>query len=517
MTAIAVADGLPPPLAGVTDGPGGDTLRQVAEGYGLACQADAGIGGPELFCIRSADDHGLTLVATFYTDPALVLEASAYGTAPLPEEATTFLREMTAPFCADANAMAAFIDGAMGSGTTQTSLPYEADGCRLDMAVTSDASTSPPFASGRVLAFATGAVAAPTSSASASGAASEAASPSAGPVGVPDDTPANPDSGALPPPFVRSVATPASVSRDPLTIVESVLLALLVVALMPFPAQLFNSTLEEHYDEVRGWFRLRPRDAGPPPERRDPWSTPIGIVGFLVLSGLLYGLLDPTFGADLASLAELTGMVVGIGLTTFLFVAPMLLLARRRGASARFRALPGTLLVGIACVGISRLTGFAPGYLYGLVIGLVVGLDLAREEEGRQVALAAVVMLLAALGAWALLGALAGRDLGPVGIALDTALAAVLVAGLEGVVFGLLPLRFLPGERLYGWSRPAWAVLLGIGAFAFFHILINPASGYLADTTRGSLLTIVALLVGFGIVSVAFWSWFRFRAPRGAA
>lgn len=84
-------------------------------------------------------------------------------------------------------------------------------------------------------------------------------------------------------------------------------------------------------------------------------------------------------------------------------------------------------------------------------------------------------------------------------------------AGLEGVVFGLLPMRYLPGESLYRWNRVLWAGLLLIGAFAFFHILINSASGYLSDTSRTPLLTVVALLVGFSLVSVAFWAWFRFR------
>lgn len=53
--------------------------------------------------------------------------------------------------------------------------------------------------------------------------------------------------------------------------------------------------------------------------------------------------------------------------------------------------------------------------------------------------------------------------------------------------------------------------MLAIGPFAFFHILINPASGYLSDTSRTPLFTTLALLVGFSLVSVAFWAWFRFR------
>jgi hypothetical protein len=174
--------------------------------------------------------------------------------------------------------------------------------------------------------------------------------------------------------------------------------------------------------------------------------------------------------------------------------------------------VPVSLLVGVACVLVSRLTNFQPGYLYGLLIGLAFARELSAADEGRATAIGAVLMLLVAFSAWLALGALPEADDFGL-IILRTTLTAFLVAGLEGVVFGLLPMRFLPGEPLYSWNRLLWGALLLIGSFAFFHILINPVSGYLADTTRTPLFTIVALLVGFGVVAVAFWAWFRFRQP----
>ena len=38
-------------------------------------------------------------------------------------------------------------------------------------------------------------------------------------------------------------------------VATNALLALALVLLMPFPGELFNRTLDEHYDEVTGWFR----------------------------------------------------------------------------------------------------------------------------------------------------------------------------------------------------------------------------------------------------------------------
>jgi len=100
---------------------------------------------------------------------------------------------------------------------------------------------------------------------------------------------------------------------------------------------------------------------------------------------------------------------------------------------------------------------------------------------------------------------------GPTLVALQTALVMALVAGVELSVFGMLPVRFLPGEKVYHWNRRVWAILLGIAVFGFVHILVNPRHGYLADATRTPMLTIVVLLLCFGLGSVVFWAYFRFR------
>ncbi|MGH2356846.1 MAG: hypothetical protein ACRDGJ_02395 [Candidatus Limnocylindria bacterium] len=94
---------------------------------------------------------------------------------------------------------------------------------------------------------------------------------------------------------------------------------------------------------------------------------------------------------------------------------------------------------------------------------------------------------------------------------LETAFATLVVAGLEAAAIAMIPVRFLPGERVRSWNWRVWAALLGVAAFGFVHILINPTSGYLADTTRTSLFTVIWLLVAFSAGSVLFWAYFRFR------
>ncbi|MCV0402523.1 MAG: hypothetical protein K5924_02305 [Chloroflexi bacterium] len=313
-------------------------------------------------------------------------------------------------------------------------------------------------------------------------------------------------------PFADAVPAVSEISTDPIVLLQSALLAALLVFLMPFPSQLFNSTLETHEDEVRRWFRL---------DRLGVvaggigafWASWPGVAIFTLLAALLYGFLDPGFGMGLGSLATFVGMLLGIVLVTAAFSVPVVLAHRRIGSGWTLKVVPLSLLIGVACVLLSRLTGFQPGYLYGLLIGLAFARELSAAEEGRATAIGAVAMLGVALVSWLALGALPDGD-GFGLVVARTSLAALMVAGLEGVVFGLLPMRFLPGESLYAWNRIAWGVLLALGAFAFFHILINPASGYLSDTSRTPLFTVLGLLLGFSLVSVAFWAWFRFRGEQ---
>jgi hypothetical protein len=365
-----------------------------------------------------------------------------------------------------------------------------------------------------------------------------------------------------------SVPGPADVSLDPVVIATSAAIAGGVVLFVPFPAALFNSTLEEHYAEVtaavarfRRWLgRLFMRgvargrravadarsrraqgstDAAAPAPASAPapvavgepsaderaterpfwmeeafWRSPLGIGAFILISALLYGLLDPTFGLDVSSAATFLGLALGMFALLLAFGIPMFIAARTKGIGLSARALPGTLLVALGCVVISRVADFQPGYLYGLIIGFTFSRALAKAEVGKLDAVAAAAALGLAVASWLLLPLV--RDTGTgeqpfLAAMLETAFATVVVAGLEAAAIAMMPVRFLPGERVRSWNRRAWAVLLGVAAFGFAHILLNPSSGYLADTTRTSLFTVVWLLVAFGGGSVLFWAYFRFR------
>lgn len=356
-------------------------------------------------------------------------------------------------------------------------------------------------------------------------------------------------------------SVPTQITLDPIVVAQSVAITAGVIVLVPFPSALFNNTLEENYAEVMGWLtRLRaalgrlwmrvvswvrgqiasrrppatppPSDpalppaadaaaAGPAAPAADIWRSPLRIAGFVLLTALLYAFLDPTFGFSLDSVATFAGLAIGLFVVLLAYGLPLILLSRRDGFTLTARALPVTLFIGLLCVLVSRIADFQPGYLYGLIVGFFFAHGVERRIEGRAEAVAAGASLLAALIAWILLAFLRGSgsqpgDLFPV--LLEAAMVTVVVAGLENAVFAMLPLRFMPGAAVYAWDRRVWVALLALGLFGFAHVLLNPAegAGYLADTTRTSFFTLILLLVGFGVASVFFWAYFRFRPARKA-
>jgi hypothetical protein len=200
--------------------------------------------------------------------------------------------------------------------------------------------------------------------------------------------------------FTQSVPDPTRISLDPVVVASSIAITAGVIVLVPFPSALFNSTLEENYEEVmagirrvRSWLgrkwasfvawirgqiaQRRGRGGGPAPAaaaavpaepiaappaevppggvsvaaaERDPWRTPLGMAAFVLATAVLYAFLDPTFGLSLTSVATFLGLVIGLFVVLLAYGLPLVLVSRSRGLPLTIRALPATLLIGVVCV-----------------------------------------------------------------------------------------------------------------------------------------------------------------------
>ncbi|MDQ4070748.1 MAG: hypothetical protein M3203_14950 [Actinomycetota bacterium] len=315
--------------------------------------------------------------------------------------------------------------------------------------------------------------------------------------------------------LVTALPKPDEVQFTPEAILASAAVVLSLIVLTAFPAELFNSTLEANYDEVRGWFRLRRRR----PTAGTGWRHVALFVTFLALSGPLWFAMQSSSAFDAATILGALGLSLATAVVVLSSDIPTFAYLRRRfHEGAQVVALPGTLVVAVICVLLSRAVHFEPGYFYGLVGGLAFSRELRRDTAGRLAATSAAVLVLLSVAAWLVLepvSRIADRpDAGAWPILAEGFLGGVFWAALDSLVLALLPLRLLAGEKVMKWSRTAWALLYGLTLFAFVHILLRPGTGYVADTSTSPTVLVVSLFIGFAVFSVLFWAYFRFRTPR---
>jgi hypothetical protein len=330
--------------------------------------------------------------------------------------------------------------------------------------------------------------------------------------------------------MAASLPNPIDVLRDPTTIGVAILGAIVVAILMPFPSELFNRTVEQNREEIRGWFgripglrRLARPDASP---AASPPAWQRGLLGgvlSLAIAGLLSAALDPGFGPNahtsLAWLASALAVWMVLNTSNLPRRAVQRRLNRDRGqVSMIVEALP----IAVLGVVISRVVGYEPGYLYGVVMVWAFVHELNERVEARTVERGTWWMLALSVGAWLMLNAArAGTNEGSIpGLLLTTVLSAVTVAGVEAVVFALLPLGSMAGATLFRASRLRWGVLYAAGLLAFILVILNPANGFARAPEQVSFVTAFGLFVAFALFSAAFWAFFQVRhrsAPRPAS
>jgi len=319
------------------------------------------------------------------------------------------------------------------------------------------------------------------------------------------------------PAFVTSLPLPGQVSLAPTRLLTSAAVAVGALLLIAFPFELFNSTMEENYDEIRAWFHMGPRDVGEKTRRRRTMT----FFAWTAVTAVVCGFLSPDFGLNRTSLVLAVGMFVALLVMAVVFSLPADIgIHRQFGEWGKLNFLPGSVVVSIVLVGLSRLFDFQPGYFYGALAGLAFRSALSEPVQGRMTAANWAFSLAVSAGAWFArvpVSAAAGRPGASIWwIGLEICLAMIFLWGVEGLAVAMLPLHFLDGRKVFRWSRLGWAVLFFLGLFATFHVLLSPGSGYVGHTTGGVAIGVMVLYVAFGLGSVLFWAYFRYRPQRWA-
>jgi hypothetical protein len=312
--------------------------------------------------------------------------------------------------------------------------------------------------------------------------------------------------------LVTRIPHPWQVDWSAKNVAASALAGLLLILVVALPAELFNSTLEENYEEVKAWFRLPRKVLAIAGGMRQGTA----LMAFVALGGVLYSALSSDFGFNWSSVALVLGTSIALIVTTVGFGLPAnFYMHKRFGEWGRVAVLPGTLLVSVVFVAFSKLMGVQPGLLYGLLAGFTFRQKLGEKEHGRLTAGSSLLVLAicaAAWFAWSPVSTPAGKP-NPsfVVLVLEAALTGTFVIGLESLLIGLIPLRFLRGTTILKWSRTAWACLFGVAMWAFVLIFLSPGNGYNSSYEHTFSITFGVFAVISALVSALFWAFFRFR------
>ena len=285
-----------------------------------------------------------------------------------------------------------------------------------------------------------------------------------------------------------------------------------------FPAELFNKTLEENRERLPSWWR------------RDPLSedaTGAGwrhLAGYVLGSAVLLSLVESDAGFNVQTLILAVGFMISVLLTTLAYSGSAELYFQRvERAPSSFRALPLGVVIAVLCVVLSRVAEFQPGYAYGLFAFFAIGAAFVprrRPYEGASVVVGATALLVTGVGAWVVwtpvdeVASQPGAT--PLVLVVDSVLATTFVLALQGVAFGLAPVEYMDGKKLWTWNKWMWAATWGTSVFLFVHVLFWK----FVREWNGNVIVLIAAVapfVFFGLISFGLWIYLRVTAAARAS
>ena len=335
--------------------------------------------------------------------------------------------------------------------------------------------------------------------------------------GAPTAAPTDLRDGPTAPSTLSELRTPSQVSLDPLTLGCTLGLTLVFAAILAFPGRLMETAISENYDRVsRLWAPLAAvgRRIGQPVARatraasaRLPRAAPLAL-GVLA-AAVIAGFVDPTFGWNAGSVRMVASNIVAFGVEAVAGATLVAGVARRWAISptARVGLVAGSLGILLASVLLSRLTGFAPGVVFGLIIAAALPAALSTRDGLRLAVVEIAYVAGAGMSAWFLYGVLA-EPLTRSGGILDRfaveALAGITVLGISALPIMLLPLGGLAGSAIFSASRGMWIIVYAAGASLFMVVLLPFPGSW--EETSAPFWVWTSLFAAYAVVAVAIWA-----------
>jgi hypothetical protein len=304
-------------------------------------------------------------------------------------------------------------------------------------------------------------------------------------------------------------------------------ITVVLVLLIAFPTHLLNSATSEGATRAKEWWtKRRPKALVSATRVREVeyrgWPFAAGGV---LLASLISSFVDPTFGFNGSSVRVYLSILVSFLLDAVAgwFLLIYLVRRARPHTTASFHFSPASLIVVAAAVIFTRLTGFAPGIIFGLVAGVAFGTVLATTEKARVALVGLGYSFVVAVIGWvgySALAATAGAHPNAGEVFLSETLSSMAIGGIAALPIALIPIRGLTGYDVFRWNRWVWGSAYGIGLLGFF-IVLMPLPFSWTDV-HINLVIWIAVYIAYGLVAIIAWlvltrPWKKPDAPADTA
>jgi hypothetical protein len=319
---------------------------------------------------------------------------------------------------------------------------------------------------------------------------------------------------ATPSAISDSIPTIDRIFRTPLVIVLSAGLALAILLLVAFPAELLNSTLASNTRRMGRWYAAVENGI----DRATEWFTSvtrtraIAAAVLVVLTSLIFGFVDPEYGFDPVSLRMTISLAIGLFIVTYVSSWISGAIIRRVWAiDTRVSLQPAALLFAVIGVIVARVLEFSPGFLIGLVIGLDIVSRVGAQYRVRAILTNIGVIVGLAVTAWlgfSLMSALMTGEPTMISLLVSDALIATTAEGLTAALAALLPLGFLDGHEVFRRSKLLWAGTFAAVATVFSLIVLPTAAGETSDVADVGFWMLIMVI--FAAVTLTLWAILHF-------
>lgn len=334
------------------------------------------------------------------------------------------------------------------------------------------------------------------------------------------------------PQIFSGVPSFTSVFTRPAAVSTNIALTAAVVLVLLLSSALFNTAIDEnrhavhamtmkYFGGVAGLFGFMGSGWTAVSAGRSWMDRVVGPVVVLLLTGFIYGFLEPGFGWNQKSVVLFLSLVASGGLVTYLYEGGEALMTRRTfRVNAGVRLYPASIGIAVVSVALCRAVDFQPGIVFGFIASSVLlqPATFSEKESGKVLLLPALSLLAVSIGAWLLVVPLRDFSTAHDGVwsALPESVAvAIFVVGLEGLFCTMVPLQFMDGKRLWEWNRVIWLGIFGVTAFLFWQILFNREEAYFNGLQHARAIGAIGVFALYVAVTVGTWAYFRYRNPHG--